>query len=107
MADHVIVTDDNFVETVEKSTAPFLLDFWAPWCGPCRMMDPVLKEVAEEFPALTVGKLNVDENPTTATRFDVLSIPTLLVFKDGQVVHKVVGAKPKKALVQELAEWIG
>ena len=107
MADLVQVTDANFAETVEGSGKAFVLDFWAPWCGPCRMMEPVLKEVADENDGITVGKLNVDENPATATKFDVLSIPTLLVFKDGAVVKKLVGAMPKKRLVDELAPWIG
>ncbi|MDP2234044.1 MAG: thioredoxin, partial [Actinomycetota bacterium] len=80
----------------------------APWCGPCRMMEPVLKEIAEEYAdAIVVGKLNVDESPSVATRFDILSIPTLLIFKDGQVVKKLVGAMPKKRLVDELAPWVG
>jgi thioredoxin 1 len=106
MSDLVQVTDENFAETVEGSTAPFVLDFWAPWCGPCRMMEPVLKEVAAEYSAVSVGKLNVDENPAVATRFDILSIPTLLVFSEGQVVKKLVGAMPKKRLVDELSAWI-
>ncbi|HSK47140.1 MAG TPA: thioredoxin [Coriobacteriia bacterium] len=106
MADLVQVTDASFAEAVEGSSKPFVVDFWAPWCGPCRMMEPVLKEVAAENDALTVGKLNVDENPATATRFDILSIPTLLVFKDGQVVKKVVGARSKKQLLDELSPWL-
>jgi len=106
MADLVQVTDDNFAETVEGSSTAFVLDFWAPWCGPCRMMEPVLKEVAAENPGITVGKLNVDENPAIATRFDILSIPTLLVFSGGQVVKKLVGAMPKKRLVDELSSWL-
>ena len=81
---------------------------WPPtWCGPCRMMEPVLKEVADEYEGVTVGKLNVDENPATATKFDILSIPTMLIFVDGQVAKKLVGAMPKKRLVDELAPWIG
>jgi thioredoxin 1 len=107
MADLTQVTDANFDSTVATSSKPFVLDFWAPWCGPCRMMEPVLKEVADEYDAVTVGKLNVDENPAVATRFDILSIPTLLVFKDGQVAKKLVGAMPKKRLVDELSAYLG
>lgn len=106
MSDLVQVTDANFADTVEASDKAFVLDFWAPWCGPCRMMEPVLKEIAAEYDAVTVGKLNVDENPAVATKYDILSIPTLLVFKDGQVVKKLVGAMPKKRLVDELSAWV-
>ena len=106
MADLVQVSDANFSEVVEGSGKPFIVDFWAPWCGPCRMMEPVLHEVAAEYDSVTVGKLNVDENPGVATRFDILSIPTLLVFKDGQVVKKIVGAKSKKQLIDELSPWV-
>jgi thioredoxin 1 len=104
----VHVTDDAFEDTVTASGVPFVLDFWAPWCGPCRMMEPVLEEIASEAAGkVTVGKLNVDENPATATRFDILSIPTLLVFVDGAVAKKLVGAMPKKKLMDELAPWVG
>lgn len=104
----VSVTDSEFEATVGGSKLPFVLDFWAPWCGPCRQMEPALEELAAEFGGkITVGKLNVDENPETAMRFDILSIPTLLVFVNGQMVKKSVGAKRKKDLLADLAPWLG
>ncbi len=108
MSDMLQVTDAAFDSDVLGNEKPVILDFWAPWCGPCRMMEPVLKEIADEYAdKVVVGKLNVDENPGTATKFDILSIPTLLVFNNGEVVKKLVGAMPKKRLLEELAQWIG
>jgi thioredoxin 1 len=108
MAELLHVSDAAFDADVIKSAKPVLLDFWAPWCNPCRMMEPALKEIAEEYgDKIVVAKLNVDENSGTATKYDILSIPTLLVFADGEVVKKLVGAMPKKRLVDELAAWIG
>jgi thioredoxin 1 len=106
--DIVTLSDATFDETVAGSDTPVLVDFWAEWCGPCKMIAPTLAEIAtEQRGKLTIGKLNVDDNPDTARRFDVMSIPTLLVFKDGQQVKRLVGAKGKGQLLQDLAEFIG
>lgn len=93
----VNVTDDSFKAEVE-STGTVLVDFWAPWCGPCKMIAPVLEELDKEVANLKIAKLNVDDNPEAAGRFGVMSIPTLIVFKDGQPVDKVVGFQSKDAL---------
>jgi thioredoxin 1 len=101
------ISDSSFETDVLKSERPVLVDFWAEWCGPCKMIAPTLAEIAtEQRGKLTIGKLNVDDNPDTARRFDVMSIPTLLVFKDGQQVKRLVGAKGKGQLLQDLAEFI-
>jgi thioredoxin 1 len=96
------VTDNNFQAEVLESEQPVLVDFWAPWCGPCRIIAPHLEELDSERDDLRVVKLNVDDNPQTAATYQVMSIPTLLLFKDGQVAHQIIGALPKSRLVQEL-----
>ena len=96
------ISKENFQEEVVNSNKPVLLDFWAPWCGPCRMVSPVVDQIAEERPDIAVGKVNVDEQPELAAQFGVMSIPTLLVFKDGQAVNKAVGARPKEELLSLL-----
>jgi len=99
----VTVTDANFAREVEASPVPVLLDMWAPWCGPCHMVGPVVEELAKEMAGrVRVAKLNVDENPATAARFHVQSIPTLLVLKNGREIERIVGAQPKAAIVQRL-----
>ena len=96
------VTDSSFQAEVIEAEGPVLVDFWAPWCGPCRVVAPVLEEIAAERPELRVVKLNIDENQQTAANFQVLSIPTMILFKGGQPVKTVIGAYPKKRLEQEL-----
>jgi thioredoxin 1 len=100
----VTVSDGDFADTVLNSTKPVLVDFWATWCGPCRMVAPVLEEIAaERADVLTVAKIDVDANPSTARDFQVVSIPTLILFKNGKPVKRIVGAKGKAALLRELS----
>jgi thioredoxin len=103
----VVVTDDSFSSDVLSSSTPVLVDFWATWCGPCKMIAPVLEEIAaEKAGTLTVAKMDVDANPGTARDFQVVSIPTLILFKDGQPVKRIVGTKGKAALLRELSDEV-
>jgi thioredoxin 1 len=103
MAAPVKVTDATFEEVVVNSQTPILVDFWAEWCGPCKMIAPVLEEIAQEMEGqILIGKLDVDHNPDTAMAFGVMSIPTLLLFKDGQPVDRIVGFQPKGQLKKRL-----
>ena len=96
------ISKNNFQSEVMNSDKPVLLDFWAPWCGPCRMVVPIVEEIARERSDIKVGKVNVDEQPELASQFGVMSIPTLVVMKDGKVLQKVAGARPKKAILSML-----
>ncbi len=96
------VTDATFQGEVLESETPVLVDFWAPWCGPCRMVSPVLEEINAERDDVRVVKLNVDDNQQTAVQYEVLSIPTMILFKDGAVAKKLIGAQPKARIVDEL-----
>ena len=103
----VILTDVNFDQIVLNSPVPVLVDFWAAWCGPCRMIAPTVEALAREFEGRAiVGKLNVDENPRTAQRFGIMSIPTLLIFRDGRVVDQIVGAQPPQVIRGRLARYV-
>jgi thioredoxin 1 len=100
------VTDATFEVDVLKNSKPVVVDYWAEWCGPCRQVSPVLEEIASEHSEIDVVKLNVDENPAVTQRYGIMNIPTLSVFKGGEVVKEIVGAKPKSALLRELADFL-
>jgi thioredoxin 1 len=108
MAAHIVaLTDDTFDETIHAATTPVVVDFWASWCGPCKMLEPVLEDLAEELAGSVVfAKLNVDEELETCRRLDVMSMPTLIVFRDGEPVKRLVGARPKAALREALSEFL-
>ena len=93
------INGSNFEQEVINSEKPVLLDFWAPWCGPCRMVSPIVDEIANEHPELKVGKVNVDEEPVLASKFGVMSIPALFVVKEGKVVNQALGARPKQQIL--------
>ncbi|GLY67528.1 thioredoxin [Amycolatopsis taiwanensis] len=105
MSDTVKVTDASFADDVLTSEKPVLVDFWATWCGPCKMVAPVLEEIATEHKEkLTIAKLDIDQNPGTARDYQVMSIPTLILFQGGKPVKQIVGAKPKAALLADLSD---
>ncbi len=102
-----VLSDTTFDEEIGSGDAPVLVDFWAEWCGPCKMIAPILEEIAgEQGDKLRVAKVNVDEAPDVARRFEVMSIPTLILFKNGEPAKRVVGAKPKQALLDDISEFI-
>lgn len=102
------ITDANFAKEVEQSDVPVLIDFWAVWCGPCRMIAPIVEELASEYQGKAkIGKLDVDSNPGVATKFGIRSIPTILIFKGGKLADQIVGAVPKGVIVEKLNAQLG
>jgi len=100
------ITDDQFESEVIKSSTPVLVDFWAEWCGPCKMIAPILEEIASEQDGIKIAKVNVDESPDLARRYEIMSIPALIVFENGEPAKKLIGAKPKGALLEEIGEFL-
>ena len=104
----VKLTDENFEQEILKAELPALVDFWAPWCGPCHMVAPIVEEIANQYQGkLKVGKLNVDEAPGIASKYGIMSIPTLVIFKEGKVVEQMVGASPKEQIEEKIKPYIG
>ena len=106
MAEIKKVTDASFADDVLMSEKPVVVDFWAEWCGPCKMVAPILEEIARENDGIVIAKLNVDENPQTAASYGITSIPTMNVYSGGQIVKTIIGAKPKAALLADLAPYL-
>jgi thioredoxin 1 len=106
MGDTKKVTDASFADDVLMSDKPVIVDFWAEWCGPCKMIAPILDEIARDNEGVVIAKLNVDENPMTAANYGITSIPTMNVYKGGQIVKTIIGAKPKAALLADLAPYL-
>jgi thioredoxin 1 len=106
MADNIVILDEAGFDQAISGDKPILVDFWAEWCGPCRVIAPVLEEIAGEHDSITIGKLDIDHNPMPAARHDVMSIPTLILFSDGVEKKRIVGAAPKHRLLQELSEFL-